>query len=192
MRHVIAFGLLISGLLTGGVPVARAQAQPPADAPRTVTGSHGYQFQAPVDWKELAGEGLPFAVDVNLASPDGEQFVAIGVFPASGVTAADLPRYAEVFTGGVAQQQAVLGGSVPSVWGGPDPISVLNADAAVGLLETFSDSQGRLMFLAARLAVQGSYVFVFTLTASQAAFDSDPTFGSVLASFQLSPPTGQS
>jgi hypothetical protein len=191
MRQVFVFGLAISAVLASVAPAGRAQAQQPVAALRTVAGSHGYQFQAPADWRDLPGEALSFSVDANLASPNGEQVVAIGVFPASGATVDDLPRLAGIFTGGVAQQQAAAGGSVPSFSEGPDPIQVPNADAAVGLLETFSDSQGRPMFLAAHLAIQGSWVFVFTLTASEAAFKSDPTFGSVLASFQLSPPAVQ-
>jgi len=73
------------------------------------------------------------------------------------------------------------------VFEGPDPIEVPNADAAVSLTATFGDSRGNQYIVAVRMAVRGQTAYTFLLMVSRDYYASDPNFGRILDSFQLTP-----
>jgi photosystem II stability/assembly factor-like uncharacterized protein len=170
-------------------PATSAPARPPAAAElSTVTSPQGYSFQVPSDWSQHTSDGV-------YQSPDGDKTAfafAVPTYALSATAAAtpiDLPRLAQEF---VTQWNAGLvlsRGGPANIFQGPDPVQIPNADAGVALTEVVADPLGAPFVAGFRIAVQDAEVYIFALLVPEDFYASDPNFGKILGSFQLTSPS---
>jgi len=176
--------LAIPLLLCTGITPARAQT-PSSNGFQTIT-SRGYQFQVPAGWQQLPAAVVPRSLEILVASADGNETVATGSARAEGTTAGALPELVSSLVSSI-NETTSPGGSAASVFQGPDPVQIANADAAVDLRATFTDSHGTPYVLAVRVGTRGQTVYFFVLAGPQDFYHFDPSFGRILDSFQLTP-----
>lgn len=118
-------------------------------------------------------------------SSDGKEVVFAGVATVSEAAGADPSRLARATFSDTSQEFV----GVPTVLQRPDAVQVPNADAAVALTETASDGQGNSYVMGVRVATQGTTAFEFALSVPEDFYNSDPNFGRILDSFQLTQPS---
>jgi hypothetical protein len=192
-RHILA--VIIASMLIGATTLV-AQAQTPGQSGfRTITSSHGYQFQVPSDWQEqdssvqIQTSGVIAKVDEIVLSPDKAQAIIPFAEDASAVafTAADLPVAATAAFGPLERSSVGAGGTRLQLFQGPDSVTVPNADAAVVAASVFSDSQGIPHVYSILMAVQGKMLYGFVARVTEDFYTSDPSYTRIMNSLQLTP-----
>jgi photosystem II stability/assembly factor-like uncharacterized protein len=136
-------------------------------------------------WRQIPASGTPVGFARQAQSPDGNELVFAGAAPVSQADSADPARLARAIFGDTSSVLLELGTSAPAVLQRPEAVQVANADTAVVFTESATDAQGNSSVLGVRVATQGTTAFEFALFVPEEFSTSDPSFGRILDSFQL-------
>jgi hypothetical protein len=192
---LLRIGLWLSALALCLVPVsAHAGTQMSGGTrPLVVTSPAGYQFQVPGDWQQLPASSqqhmgnVLVQMDGAVASADGSQQAHVEAVTGSGIGSGDLQNVLSSFFAGPPGAPAGAGPQ-PTPLDAIASVQVPGADAAVGGSMQYTDPTGAARVIAARMVLRGQTTYLFAVDVTQAFYQSDPSFKSIMSSFQLTPP----
>jgi hypothetical protein len=183
----IPFLFAIASLLFAATTLAVGAQTPAAGGLQTVSGSSGYQYQVPSDWQQVPASLLErmgtqtFNIDGEVSSADGNQQAHVETATGFGITSANLSDALNAYF----TAPSSSGGGAATVFAGPDPVQVPNADAGLSGAATYSDPNGAARVIDVRIAVRGQSTYLLALDMTQDFYQSNPNVNAILSSFRL-------